>query len=97
VRNITILNGADDNDEVARQRRKRAVGFLDRPVAGFDDIRLDDVLRSVEAATEASKGPLEVERFLTERGHTWQTVEMVLVCLQFVDRHEPGSLLPTGN
>lgn len=91
-----LLDSLDNGDQVARQRRKRAAGFLDRPVAGFEDITLDDVLRSVVAATEESKGPLDVERFLTERGHAWQTVEMVLVCLQFVDKHEVGPRPPTG-
>ncbi len=75
-----------DSDEVARQRRKRATSLLERPVAGFDDSTLEDVLRSVVAATDECEGPLDVERFLTERGHVWQTVEMVQSCLQFVDR-----------
>ena len=84
-----LLAGApDDGDEVARQLRKRAVGLLDRPVAGFDDVTLNDVLRSVIAATEECSGPLDLERFLAERGHVWQTVEMVRVCLTFVDINE---------
>lgn len=91
-----VLSGPDDNDQVARQRRKRAVAMLDRPVAGFDEITLNDVLRIVVSATDECDGPLDVERFLTERGHAWQTVEMVLVCLKFVDKHEAGPLLPTG-
>ena len=90
------MNGGDDDDQVGRQRRKRAMALLDRPVANFDDLTLDDVLRSVVAATEESKGPLDVEGFLTERGHAWQTVEMVLSCLRFVDIHEPSPLPPTG-
>ena len=77
----------DVGDEVARQRRKRADALLDRPVAGFDDLTLRDVLISVLVATEESSEPLDVERFLSERGHPWQTVEMVLASLEFVDRH----------
>ncbi|MDQ4132757.1 MAG: hypothetical protein M3179_06010, partial [Actinomycetota bacterium] len=77
----------DDGDEVARQRRKRAAAFLDRPVAGFDDVTLEDVLRSVIAATDECDGPLDIDDFLAERGHAWQTVEMVQVCLTIVDRH----------
>lgn len=79
-------NWEPDGDEVARQRRKRATSLLQRPVAGFDDFTLEDVLRSVVAATEECDGPLDVERFLTERGHVWQTVEMIQSCLPFVDR-----------
>lgn len=82
-----LVDGPDDGDEVARQRRKRASLLLDRSVAGFDDITLDDVLRSVVAAADESDGPLDVERFLTERGHAWQTIEMVQVCLTFADKH----------
>lgn len=83
-----LVDAPDEGDEVARQRRKRAVSLLDRPVAGFDGVTLNDVVRSVVAATEESDGPLEVEEFLTERGHVWQTVEMVRACLVFVDIHE---------
>jgi len=81
-----LMDGADAGDQVGRQRRKRAASLLDRPVAGFEDVTLDDVLRSVVSAADECDGPLDVERFLTERGHVWQTVEMVGVCLAFVDR-----------
>ena len=90
------MTGPDDGDQVGRQRRKRAMALLDRPVANFD-VTLDDVLRSVVAATEECKGPLDVEQFLIERGHAWQTVEMVRTCLKFVDVHVvPSPLPPTG-
>ncbi len=79
--------GPDIGDEVGRQRRKRAEALFDRPVAGFDDLTLRDVLISVLAATEESHEALDIERFLTERGHVWQTVEMVFASLKFVDRH----------
>ena len=84
---FTPTGGLDVVDEVARQRRKRAEALLDRPVASFDDLTLRDVLISVLAATEESQAPLDVERFLAERGHAWQTVEMVLASLELVDRH----------
>ncbi len=83
----TLTAGRDAGDEVARQRRKRAEGQLDRPVAGFEDLSLRDVVKSVLAATEESAAPLDVEQFLSERGHTWQTVEMVTASLELVDRH----------
>ena len=81
-----LLDSPDDGDEVARQRRKRATDFLDRPVAGFDDVTLDDVVRTVIAASDESQGSIDVDQFLAEHGHTNQTVEMVHVCLAFVDR-----------
>ena len=89
-----LTHGPDDGDQVGRQRRKRAMAHLDRPVANFDDLTLNDVVRSVVAATEECQGPLDVEQFLTQRGHVWQTVEMVLSCLR-LDVHAP-SPLPTG-
>ena len=91
-----LTNGPDEGDQVGRQRRKRAMALLDRPVANFEDLTLDDVLRSVVAATQECKGPLDVERFLTDRGHAWQTVEMVQSCLRFVDVHVTTPLPPTG-
>ncbi len=93
---LTLGNDPDDRDQVGRQRRKRAMALRSRPVANFNDVTLDDVLRSVLAATEESDGQLDVERFLTERGHAWQTVEMVNVCLRSVDVHVPSPLPPTG-
>ena len=82
-----MVTGADNGDEVARQRRKRAAALLDRSVPDFDDVTLNDVVRSVMAASDEAKEPLDVERFLTERGHAWQTVDMVRVCLTFVGPH----------
>ena len=79
--------GLHNGDQVARQRRKRASLLLDQSVAGFDDLTLDDVLRSVVSAADECDGPLDVERFLRERGHAWQTIELVQVCLTFVDKH----------
>lgn len=78
-------------DEVARQRRKRAEALLDRPVADFDDLTLRDVLNVVVGAIDESPEPLDVERFLAERGHAWQTVEMVLAALEMLDRHPSSS------
>lgn len=90
------MTGFGEGDEVGRQRRKRAMALLDRPVANFDDLTLDDVVRSVMAAIDESKEALDVERFLTDRGHAWQTVEMVLACLRVVDIGGPSPLPPTG-
>ncbi len=89
-----VTAGHGSADEVARQRRKRAEALLDRPVADFDDLTLRDVVLSVVAAMEESPEPLDVERFLAERGHPWQTVEMVLAALDMLDRHPSSS--PSG-
>jgi hypothetical protein len=78
----------DNGDQVARQRRKRAAGLLDRSVT------LDDVVRSVIAAIDECDGPLDVDQFLTERGHAWQTIEMVRACITFVDRHVAAPPVP---
>lgn len=83
----TLTAGPDNGDEVARQRRKRAQTLLDRPVAGFDDLSLRDVVMSVVAATEESEGRLDIELFLAERGHAWQTVQLVNASLELIDRH----------
>ncbi|MGH9276804.1 MAG: hypothetical protein ACRD12_01645 [Acidimicrobiales bacterium] len=91
-----LMDLPDNGDQVARQRRKRATVLLDRPVAGFDDLTLNDVLRAVVAAIHESDGPLDVEAFLIERGHVWQTVEMVQACLVFVDRHVSSPPPQTG-
>lgn len=85
----------DDGDQVARQRRKRAAVLMDRSVAGFDELTLGDVVRSVIAASDEARGALNVEQFLTERGHGWQTIEMVQTCLTFVDRYESSPAPPT--
>ncbi len=83
----TLTAGPDIADEVARQRQKRAEALLDRPVAGFDDLTLRDVVTSVLAATDESMEPLDIERFLASRGHAWQTVQMVIASLEVIDRH----------
>jgi hypothetical protein len=82
----TVIAGPDDCDEVARQRRKRVEGLLDRPVACFDELTLRDVITSVLAATEECTDELDVEQFLAERGHPWQTVEMVVASLELLDQ-----------
>ena len=83
----TLTAGPDIGDEVGRQRRKRAEALLDRPVAGFEELTLRDVVISVLAATEESAEPLDIEQFLADRGHAWQTVEMVRASLEAIDRH----------
>lgn len=61
-------------DEVARRRQERAEDQVGRPVAAdsFAHTTRRDVAISVVAATEESPGPLDRDRFLTERGHVRQ-------------------------
>ncbi len=79
-----LVDPMSDGDEVARQRRRRAEALLDRAVPGFHDVTLRDILTAVVAARDEAGGELDVDRFLTDRGHGWRTVEMVHTCLAFV-------------
>ncbi len=83
----TLTADPTGGDEVGRQRQKRAEALLDRPVAGFDDLTLRDVVISVLAAVDESVEPLDVEQFLVTRGHPWQTVDMVFASLRVIERH----------
>jgi hypothetical protein len=80
-------------DEVSRQRRKHWDESLNRPVAGFPDVTLRDVVDEVQGATASDSGvfrppdqlvvpgearPVDaVGRFLAGRGHTPETIRTV--------------------
>ena len=68
-------------DEVTRQRLKHRAAFLERPVSGFPGMTLGQTVASVVAATEEAEGVLDVQRFLADEGHSWQTIESVLAYL----------------
>lgn len=72
---------AAGDDDLSRQRRKREARLLARPVAGFPELTLRQVVAAVLEAGEASRQSHQVERFLTEQGHSWETIEMVLAYL----------------
>jgi hypothetical protein len=42
---------------------------------------LGQTVASVVAATEEAEGVLDVQRFLADEGHSWQTIESVLAYL----------------
>lgn len=83
----------DAADEVSRQRRKHWDASLNRPVAGFPDVTLRQVVAEVEGATapdsEVFRAPDElvvpgedrpadaVRRFLAGRGHAPETIRTV--------------------
>jgi hypothetical protein len=83
----------DPADEVSRQRRKHWDAFLNRPVAGFPNMTLRQVVAEVEGATApvsaGFRAPDElvvpgedrpgdaVGRFLAGRGHTPETIRTV--------------------
>ncbi len=93
----TVVDSPNDGDEVARQRRKRVEALLDRAVPGFGDVTLRHVLTAVIAADEEAGGHLDVDGFLTERGHAWRTVEMVRTCLGFVQPSASPSPSPLSS
>jgi hypothetical protein len=62
----------DVADEVSRQRRKHWEASLNRPVAGFADVTLRQVVAEVEGTTAVAVG-----RFLAGRGHTAETIRTV--------------------
>jgi len=61
-------------DEVGRQRRKHWQASLNRPVAGFPDVTLRQVVAEVEGGTAPDS---EVSSVLAGRGHTPETIRMV--------------------
>jgi hypothetical protein len=83
----------DTADEVSRQRRKHWDASLNRPVAGFPDVTLGQVVAEVEGATAPDSGDFRasdelivpgedrpadaVRRFLAGRGHTPETIRTV--------------------
>jgi hypothetical protein len=68
----------DTADEVSRQRRKHWDASLNRPVDGFPDVTLGQVVAEVEGATVPDSGDFRaVRRFLAGRGHTPETIRTV--------------------
>jgi hypothetical protein len=84
---------SDAADEVSRQRRKHWDASLNRPVPGFPEMTLAEVVAEVEAATDDDSGVFSapdelvvpgddgaagaVSRFLAGRGHTPATIRKV--------------------
>lgn len=71
-------------DEVARQRRKHWDETLQRPVRRFPATTLGDVLSDLLEAAAAADDSFDVTAFLTEQGHTTETVHALrqYLCLE---------------
>ena len=72
-------SGSDD--EVSRQREKRNTAFLARVIPGFPGLTFGQTVTHVVLAAEQAADVLDVERFLTDQGHDWRTIESVLAYL----------------
>src|SRR5437868_125692 len=87
VMNSTFSAGrVDGDDDLARQRRKRAARELDRPVPEDPEMTLRDVVRCAISAIEEAGDDFEACQFLAARGHTPETIEAVMAQL---DLHHP--------
>jgi hypothetical protein len=69
------------DDELSRQREKRAAALLARWVPGFSGLTFGQTVAGVVLAAEHTPGPLDVERFLAGQGHDRRTIESVLAYL----------------
>ena len=77
----------DGDDDLARQRRKRAARQLDQPVPEDPELTLRDVVMSAVSAIEEAGDDFDVRQFLAARGHSPQTIEAVTAELGL---HHPG-------
>lgn len=77
-----------EDDEVARQRRKRRGALLGRSVPGCPKMTMGDLAEQARGDSPATAGTEGVRRFLAEKGHSRGTIAAVLDCL---DLPRPGS------
>src|SRR3954447_18506079 len=86
----------DDDDDLSRQRRKRAARLVEA-TSGFEDSRVQAVVADALAAIEQRDGSFDVERYLVDHGHTSETITMVLTRLGLTDlRHPSGRPSPSS-
>jgi hypothetical protein len=79
----------DGDDEVAHQRRKHWAASLGKPVPGFPEMTLSNVVADVLAATAEAGRTLDVAQFLSGRGHSQETIETVQGYLDLSQPREP--------
>jgi hypothetical protein len=70
-----------EEDEVARQRRKHRAAVLSRPVPGSTSTTLGQLADEALAAPTAAGEPDGVARFLAAGGHSQETIDKILSCL----------------
>jgi hypothetical protein len=68
-------------DEVARQREKHRAASLNQPVSGFPAITVGELADQVRAATTGVDTAESVTQLLRSGGHSHETIESVLRCL----------------
>jgi hypothetical protein len=69
------------DDELSRQREKRATALLARWVPGVSGLTFGQTVAGVVQAAEQSSGPLDVERLLAGQGHDRRIIESVVAYL----------------
>jgi hypothetical protein len=70
-----------EEDEVARQRRKHRAAILSRPVPGSPTTTLRQLADEALAAPTLTDERDGVARFLAAGGHSQDTIEKILSCL----------------
>jgi hypothetical protein len=80
-----------EDDEVARQRRKHRVALLGRPVPGCSMITIGELAEQAREASPAMDGADGTQRFLAEKGYSPGTIAAVLECLDLPGPEAPGA------
>ena len=73
--------GDEGEDEVARQRRKHRAASLRGPVPGRPGMTLGQLADEALAASTITGGNDGVAQFLADGGHSPETIERILRCL----------------
>jgi hypothetical protein len=80
-----------EDDEVARQRRKHRVALLGRPVPGCSMMTIGELAEQAREVSPALDGADGTQRFLAEKGYTPATIAAVLECLDVPHPEVPGA------
>lgn len=80
-----------DDDDLARQRRKREARLLDRRLPDFPDLTIADVVADVLAASESTPETFDTPGYLLDAGYGSQTIEAVV---GYLDRQYTPDMQP---
>jgi len=80
------------NDDLSRQRAKRAARTLDLPLVGFGALSLRGVIGQVLTRIE-ERGDFDARRYLVDQGHSQDTIAAVIGCLRLTDSVHPSRRL----